>query len=171
MLKVNEDMREQARTVATKPDDISRILDEMRRIASGEKVLQVDVKPLRYLKREADDFYIPPIPEGITAADMLEGKGFELIGCPDWALRPNKWTQTVFKWVVIGLIPEEIAVLRKAAIRVGLADQALLAIRAVMRDTGLTMLEKTAGMCYLLECWFNHGIVLASGVGIWRAKE
>lgn len=168
MLKVNEDMREQARMVATKPDEVSRILDEMRRIASGEKVLKMDVKPLRYLLLCEYMDECPPIPEGITAADMLEGKGFELVACPDWALGKNKWTETALKWGVLGLIPEEIAVLRKAALIGRLADQSLLAIRVVMRDTGLMAADRVAGMCYLLESWFDYGIVLASGVGIWR---
>lgn len=146
------EINELPKTIETAPNQFERVLT----------LPFVPWAPVDY-RDDADAVSVPALPTGLTAADMLEGKGFFPGTMPRWAALPNKWTTGALKWSVLRLSPEEIKALRQAARYA--VEPALLGIRTAQRTPDRSPADKTAATCFLLEAWFDFDRL--GCVGIW----
>lgn len=154
LAKEIREINEMPKTIETAPDHFERVLT-----SPFVPCVEVDYRN--------EDVGVPALPMGLTAADMLEGKGFFPGTLPIWSAGLNRWTTGALKWSVLKLCREEIDALRKAAKEQGgrSVDAALLGIRTAQRTPDRSPRDKTAATCFLLQSWFHY----PAGVGIWAA--
>ena len=180
MLRINHDFRGQSRgakdpALQAAIDRLAKEVAEINELPKiietapnqFERVLTLPFVPWVPVDYRDDWVGCPALPMGLTAADMLEGKGFFPGTMPRWAALPNKWTTGALKWSVLRLSPEEIRALR-AAIKGGgalEAESAFLGIRTAQRTPDRSPTDKTAATCFLLDSWFDFDRL--GGVGIW----
>lgn len=155
LAKEIREINEMPKTIETAPDRFERVLT-----SPFVPWVEVDYRD--------DGVGVPALPMGLTAADMLEGKGFFPGTLPIWSAGLNRWTTGALKWSVLKLSPEEIRALKDAAKMSNSGaeiDAALLGIRTAQRTPDRSPRDKTAATCFLLEAWFYY----PAGVGIWAA--